>query len=506
MSIKFSRSATAEVLSENTATNSCHPLGNLYWLSLVCICAFPKLLMIGLSDAHVGGDSFVYLKVAENIFANSCVSLSDPASEFCAPHWGGNQLPGYPAFIAATWMMFGKSVFAVLFSQVAFFALVSGYLCKVLARTDNGIFQNTKVILAVALLLGASPSLIGWSRAILTETLSIALALWLLAELVASLQDRRLRIFRIGIVLTLGVFVRYDFAMFVVPVAAVGFYLHAPMVAIRKGSCIALIVLVPLGGWTARCVYQGLDYTPPYGLTPEGQNLPAGMLRWVGTWLDNQYELEKSVWALVHFDYESFSAPKNAYASSEEAARVGSLIRHLRTKYQGKPAPSLIDREFMDIAEDRISNNRLEQWIGLPLRRMAHMWLSPFPSMGWPAEISDSVRPRLKSALAARDWSVIARSILEVPGTVAMKTLVTGHRYLVVFLVIFGLLYWRQYAPPVRFIILVIIGLVVFRSVLFSFTLLTETRYLAPALAWLDVAAVIFLATIHAARKNRLQK
>jgi hypothetical protein len=459
-------------------------------------------MMVLLSAPHVGGDSAVYLKVAENIFFNGCVSLSPPESAACVPHWGGNQLPGYPAFIAGVWMSFGKSVYAVLFSQVAVVALASGYLCKVLSKTMGRIYQNSVLLLLVAFLLGASPSLIGWSRAILTETLSIAMALWLLAELVASLQYRKLRIFRIGIVLTLGIFVRYDFSVFVMPVAAVGFYLHAPMDAIRKGSCIALIILVPLGGWTARCVYQGLDYTPPFGLTPDGQNLPAGMLRWVGTWLDNQYELERSVWALVHFDYVSFSAPEDAYASSDEAARVASLIQRLRTKYQGKPAPTLIDSEFLTIAEDRIANNRLEQWIGLPLRRVAHMWLSPFPSMGWPAEISDNVRPRLKLALTARDWSSIARSMLEVPGTVAMKALVTGHRYLVVFLVIIGLLNWRQYGPPVRFVVFVIVGLVVFRSLLFGLTLLTETRYLVPALAWLDVAAAIFLTTIYSAKKT----
>jgi hypothetical protein len=478
--------------------------GRLITISLLAVSG--SLLMVLMGGEHIGGDSIIYLRVAENILSNNCVSLSEPVSGKCMPHWGGNQLPGYPAFIASIWTVFGKSAGVVLFAQIAVFMASVVRLCQALLAWKEGPFRNGYATWIVALLLGASPSLIGWSRAILTETLSIALALWLLAELITSLQDRKLSVFKIGIVLTLGIFTRYDFMTFAVPVAAVGFYLHSPFVAIRKVSYIALIILVPLGGWTARCVYQGLDYTPPFGLTPDGQNLPAGMLRWVGTWLDNQYELERSVWALVHFDYESFSAPEDAYASSDEAARVASLIQRLRTKHQGKPAPTFIDHEFLDIAEYRITNNRLEQWIKLPFRRVAHMWLSPFPSMGWPAEISDSVRPRLKTALAARDWSVIARSMLEVPGTVAMKVLVTGHRYLVIFLVILGLLYWRQYAPPVRFIIFVIVGLVIFRSLFFSLTLLTETRYLAPALAWLDVATIIFLVTIYSDRKNRLQK
>jgi hypothetical protein len=470
------------------------------FLVLACVCAIPKSLMIIFSPPHVGGDSFVYLKVAENIYLHGCVSLSDTVTGLCIPHWGGNQLPGYPAFIAMIWLVAGKSVYPILFSQVAVFSLATAWLCRALSRLKMQIFKNFTFLLLVAFFLGASPSLIGWSRAILTEALSIALALWLLAELVASLQDRKLRMFGIGTVLTLGVFLRYDFIMFVVPVAAIGFYLHAPMEAIRKGSCIALIILVPLAGWTARSVAQGLDYTPPYGLTPEGKQLPPGMMNWIGTWLDNQYDLGASVWALVHFDHVSFVPPSKAYDGHGEEVEVNSLLEGLRNNYQDKPPPKEIDDQFARIAAAKISDDPIRHWILLPLRRISHMWLTPYASMGWPAEISGSLRTGLRSAMEMGDLALVADAVLEMPGTVAMKVLVSGHRYL---LLIFGLatvLFWRRLPAEISLLSLTIVGFAILRSVAFSYTILSETRYLVPALAWLDVLLIV---TIFMLMKNR---
>ncbi|MBT5399653.1 hypothetical protein HOL24_03820, partial [bacterium] len=47
-----------------------------------------------------GGDWDIYSTVAENILNGCGVSLSNPESGECVPHFGGNQLPGFPAFVA----------------------------------------------------------------------------------------------------------------------------------------------------------------------------------------------------------------------------------------------------------------------------------------------------------------------------------------------------------------------------------------------------------------------
>ena len=70
---------------------------------------------------EIGGDTIGYQNVALNILYNFCVSLSDPATKECVPHWGGNQLPGYPAFLALNYWLFGvKNIYPLITAAIIF--------------------------------------------------------------------------------------------------------------------------------------------------------------------------------------------------------------------------------------------------------------------------------------------------------------------------------------------------------------------------------------------------
>ena len=69
-------------------------LGIAIAVRLVFILAFPSS----------GGDWDIYSTVAENILRGCGVSLSPPDRGQCVPHFGGNHLPGYPAFVAVIWL------------------------------------------------------------------------------------------------------------------------------------------------------------------------------------------------------------------------------------------------------------------------------------------------------------------------------------------------------------------------------------------------------------------
>ncbi|MEO8301959.1 MAG: hypothetical protein ABI608_09205, partial [Rhizomicrobium sp.] len=85
---------------------------------LVFLVAVVPRALLGLFAPYDGLDwSIVYRIVADNIYLNHCVSQSPPLSAVCAPHWGGNQLPGFPAFVAFAWMLSAKSNLAVLIGQ-----------------------------------------------------------------------------------------------------------------------------------------------------------------------------------------------------------------------------------------------------------------------------------------------------------------------------------------------------------------------------------------------------
>jgi len=460
-------------------------------VALIAIVTLPRLVMIAWGDAHVGGDSFVYKTVALNILENFCVSMSNPTTGVCAPHWGGNQLPGYPAFIAAVWLVAGKSIAAVLVAQTLVFAIAAVRLLVALAALG----LSHRSVLFGACLLGVSPSLIGFSRGLLTETLATAAAIWLLGELVSSWRAGSLRAVPIALTFCAGLFLRYDFVLTAVPIAVAGFWLHRPAQAIRRGVLIALIVALPLGLWTLRSVGQNLPSAPPFGLTPQGHLLPVGMLSWIGTWLDDQYDLEPTVWQLVHFDHAEFQPPVEAYVSEAEREQVTALINKLTRNHQGAPPPASIDNEFTALAAARIENHLFDYYVLLPMRRLAHMWLSPFPGMGWPSEVTGRARERIKSALSDDDWAAVTAEAIDSTGTVLAKIVVSLHRYLLIGIAFAGLIIvWRQ-RGWIRFAAALVLSFAITRSLFFSVTLLVETRYLVPALAWLDILALIILAS-----------
>ena len=64
-----------------------------------------------------GGDYEIYTTVAKNILNGCGVSLSNPLTEECLPHFGGNHGPGYPLFISLVWLVFNVSDYAVRIIQ-----------------------------------------------------------------------------------------------------------------------------------------------------------------------------------------------------------------------------------------------------------------------------------------------------------------------------------------------------------------------------------------------------
>jgi hypothetical protein len=117
---------------------------------LVLPLALAPRLMVALTAPTAEGDGRIYLRVAENILRNGCVSLSPPLGGDCVPHWGGNQFPGYPAFIALLEGAFGAAVAVVPIAQALIVAACLAYCVACLARMSK---QRAAVLLAAGLLV-----------------------------------------------------------------------------------------------------------------------------------------------------------------------------------------------------------------------------------------------------------------------------------------------------------------------------------------------------------------
>jgi 4-amino-4-deoxy-L-arabinose transferase-like glycosyltransferase len=130
------------------------------FLFLVVVAVFVLRLPFILIDPAVTPDGQTYQTVADNIRENRCVSVSSPIGGACEPHWGGNQSPFYPTFIAAVNYLGAETTPLVLLIQALIYAISAGYLVRVI---DRGPVGRSGAIL-VALILALSPVQIAWQR------------------------------------------------------------------------------------------------------------------------------------------------------------------------------------------------------------------------------------------------------------------------------------------------------------------------------------------------------
>lgn len=163
-----------------------------------------------------GGDTAIYVTVAENIVQHGCVSVSPPAGGACVPHWGGNQLPLYPAFLAV-WLVGGGLSSTTIAQAVLELLAIARLGQTVAALAGRNAGWLTVAVLAIA------PTEWFWSRYVLTESLSIAAHLWLWAELLLCLAQGRPRPLAVAMALVVNVGLRLDAAFLVAPVVATFF-------------------------------------------------------------------------------------------------------------------------------------------------------------------------------------------------------------------------------------------------------------------------------------------
>ena len=476
--------------------------GNGRWaifLTVIFLAGLGPRLWMAVEIPHVTPDGETYGIVADNIRLNGCVSVSDPKTGECAPHWGGNQSPFYPALIAAGRSIFPDGPRSILVFQSVLFLLAVLRLVYAVAEYAR---DRTPAI-AVGLLLALSPGQMAWSRFVLTETLATAAAIWVLAECILSIREGRLRMWMISLGLILAVGARYDSVLLAFPVAYCGFVCHRPVAAISKGLVMALIIAIPIGAWTARNVSVGLSAVPNT-LMKSGEPTPWGLLKWSDTWVTTLYEgtfsydIANNRFHAVNIDLSRFSDPF-------DRQRVEALIAELRL-HDGQPFPERVDRGFGELAAWRRTNYPLTTWVVVPLTRAANIWLNPLHSFGWPTglgrQFPASDRANFAGGLASR-----LDVVLRYPVQAAGKGVITAYRYLVLAaFVLIAVLAFRSVLPRSRHIV-VLVGLhAIIRTLVMAQQSSMDSRYVVPALAGLELAVAFGIGELISRRRARGQR
>lgn len=449
---------------------------------VVALAALAVRLPLVLALPVVSPDGEAAARVAANLVAHGCISLSDPATGACVPHWGGNHLPGYPAFIALVWLLAPSSVTAVLAVQSAIVALAIGWLARALA-----LFGESAVLgLAAGLLLALSPVQVAWARFLLPDALSVAAALWLFAQLLLSFRAGSIRLVSVALPILASSLLRLDGFVLAVAAAVAGFCIHSPRVALRRGLIIALIVALPMAALLARNVARGLALVPQTGML-YGDPKPAGYLAWGNTWITSIYQGGAMFYPVSQRVYRDIVIDPDAYASDAERAAVEVLIDRLRV-HEGEPFPVDIDRAFADIAAAKRAAAPLHHYAGLPLQRMAVFWLHPFASFGWPLDLAAHLTAQERVALSSAGPGERAAIALRHAGLFAGKGIVFLYRLaLVTGLALLLAAAWRRLGPAERGFVTALLSFLLLRTVLLSYQTSIDNRYMVSAMAAAEV-------------------
>jgi sorbitol-specific phosphotransferase system component IIC len=409
-------------------------------IALVALSVTVVAITYGLLNPGFGGDSGQYVVVGKNIAFNGCVSTSSPESKSCVPHWGGNQFPGYPLLVAAAIWLSDLGIETktedlaayIIVLQALALGLATFHLGKVTALFSG----SMRMAVGLALVAGLSPLHFAWSRWVLTETLSTALTIWLLAELLLCLHERRLRVLPLALCLSASFFVRYDSVSLWPSVVIIGFVVHRPLHAMRRGLATGLIFLLPIFGWSARNVQSGLSVMPmpDYGV---GYLKGQGYYDWVATWETDLYRGAAASFPMANRKYSKIVVEEPSFASEDEKIEVRKLLAILATM-DGAELPEWIDKKFAEIAAARNAENPLARWVILPLVRATNIWLSPTYSYGWNLELGEDIQ----RAFLDHGYVAALKATLSSPVKLGGKLLIAA----VHFAVVIGFLFlaWRH--------------------------------------------------------------
>jgi len=346
-------------------------------LRLLCIFRFPA----------VTSDSFVYGDIAKNWLQHGIYGLSglNDVSPTCI------RLPGYPAFLAAVFAIFGMEHYrAVLVLQM----VVDIGTCFVIADITRRLV-SARAARAGFLLAAVCPFLANYAAAALTETWEIFFTLLALNLAIAGLSEPETSQIRVwlgcGMYIGAAILLRPDGGLLL---AAIEFYVvlqlvrslvkptwagaPAPQVRnlFRAGLVLLVAGLAPLVPWTLRNLHTLHEFQPlaPRYADEENAFVPTGFNRWVKTWMVDYASVEEIYWAAPGGSIDADNLPLRAFDSAPQRDQTEQLLDDYNQSQHVTPE---LDARFAALAAERVGQSRSRYYVRLPLLRIADMWLRP---------------------------------------------------------------------------------------------------------------------------------
>jgi hypothetical protein len=334
-------------------------------------------------------DSRLYADIANNWLQHGVYGITNSGAIMPTL----SRLPGYPAFLAAVFAIFGTDNFrAVLLIQVLF----DLGTCFLVADMARRLFSE-RAAKAAFLLVALCPFLANYAAAALTETLEIfftALALdFAIRGLGVGATPRRPLMAWLGCGLSVGgaILLRPDGGILL---AAIGGYLvwHllrslrsqnvktssplSPRALFLAGVVVAVCSLAPLIPWTLRNLHTLHRFEPlaPRYANDSDEPLMPGFNRWVKTWTADYVSVQEIYWNVPGDEIDFSRLPRRAFDSQQERAVTAQIFADYNRDHD---LSADLDARFAALAAQRVHDAPLRYLVWLPAIRIADMWLRP---------------------------------------------------------------------------------------------------------------------------------
>lgn len=362
--------------------------------------------------AAVTDDSRVYVDLAGNWLAHGIYGQMQLGQIVPTDA----RLPGYPAFLAGIFSIFGAgNVRAVLIAQL----LLDLLSCFVIADLARRIVSSRRAALAAFFLAATCPFLANYAAAVLTETLEILFTSVALDCAIAGLDateagkaamSRRL-FAATGLAIAACILLRPDggillaafgVSCLIAIVRRKGNPMHSKTLfaTVVAGMLVVGIALAPLVPWTIRNLRTLHHFQPlaPRYANESAELSPRGFNRWVKTWIADYASVEEIYWNVPGDKIDVAKLPARALDEPPPRNEPLALIADYN---QSQDLPPQLDARFGELAAERIRARPFRYYLVLPSLRMADMWLRPRtellpPDIRW-WEFNDDPR---ESALA----------------------------------------------------------------------------------------------------------
>ena len=365
---------------------------NLRFFTLFIVAALLLRLLFIFRFPGVVTDSFVYGDIAKNWLQHGIYGLSGP--DEISPTY--IRLPGYPAFLAFIFAIFGMEHYrAVLFIQM-FVDVGTCFLCADIALRLLGP-RFAKIAFVLACLC---PFLADYSAAALTETLEIFFTALAFDLAIRALQRDSMRNWAAcGAACAAAILLRPDGALLVMNF---DLYLLARVLlpnslvvgstgasisrgaAVRRNfqaaTLVTVIAIAPLVPWAIRNwnVFHRLQPLAPRYANEEDEFVPMGFNHWVKTWIADYASTEEVYWSVPGSEIDSAKLPSRAFDSPQQKTQTAALIIDYNQELHISPD---LDKRFQALATERVRSHPLRYYVSLPLLRILDMWLRPRTEM-----------------------------------------------------------------------------------------------------------------------------